>query len=209
MLARDIPPQTLRRSSEDRQKEIVEAVLALAAEAGVEAVTTGLITERVGLSQGAVFRHFPNKEAIWAAVLSWFKNHLDEVFQVKSDAPWVELERIFNDYTRLYTRYPAMPRLVFSDTCHHAYPALRQGIRELIRVCEGRLRSLIEAAARRGETRPDLDVAAAARLFLASIQGMAFQSAILGFTDDPERLPLPLFRLWRQALIHEESHDPA
>lgn len=196
-----------RRPSADRQMEIVEAVLALAAERGVEAITTALIAERLGLSQGAVFRHFPNKEAIWAAVLGWLSAHLSAIFQRHSDDPWVELERIFHAYMRFFAEYPAMPRLVFSDTFHHAYPALHQAVGELVATCEGRLKALIEEAAEHGIIPRNRDASVAAKLLITCIQGLAFQSAILGLVADPRRAGPPLFQLWRQALIHEEIHE--
>lgn len=196
---------TIRRPSEDRQQEIVEAVLALAAERGVEAITTGLIAERLGLTQGAVFRHFPNKEAIWRAVLDWLKVRLGALFERRQSHPLDELERIFLGYMAFIHEYPAMPRLVFSDTFHHAYPALHFEVRKLVAGCEQRLKALIEEAVAAGQARPG-NAAAAAKLLLASIQGLAFQSAILGLVADPREPGPTLFALWRGCLS-QEHHD--
>ncbi|HEX6974797.1 MAG TPA: helix-turn-helix domain-containing protein, partial [Vicinamibacterales bacterium] len=56
-----------RLTTDQRQREIVATVLALARERGPDAITTQAIAQRMGLTQGAVFRHFPDKEAIWLA----------------------------------------------------------------------------------------------------------------------------------------------
>lgn len=198
-------PTTSRRSSEDRQQEIVETVLGLAAERGVEAITTGLIAERMGLTQGAVFRHFPNKEAIWRAVLGWLKVRLGTLFERSEAQPLDELERIFLGYMAFIHEYPAMPRLVFSDTFHHAHPGLHAEVRELVAGCEARLEALIREAVEAGQARAGHE-AAAAKLLLASIQGLAFQSAILGLVPDPRALGPQLFALWRECLSHTQ-HD--
>ncbi len=192
-------PASHRRTSEDRQQEIVEVVLALAAERGVEAITTALIAERMGLTQGAVFRHFPNKEAIWSAVLDWLKLRLGALFERVEARPVDELERIFLGYMAFIHAYPAMPRLVFSDTFHHAYPALHTQVRDMVAGCEVHFRSLIEEATTEGEAIPGRS-AAAATLLLASIQGLAFQSAILNLVDDPRLRGPQLFALWRSCL---------
>lgn len=197
-------PPGQRRSSEARQLEIVETVLALAAERGVEAVTTGLIAERMGLTQGAVFRHFPNKEAIWTAVLAWLEDRFAAIFQRQFKSPLAELERIFAGYMAFIAEYPAMPRLVFSDTFHHAYPVLHGAVHDLVGACEGRLRVLVEEAGERGEVQPG-HADEAARLLLATIQGLAFQSAILGLVADPRRAGPPVFALWRRALTCREA----
>jgi AcrR family transcriptional regulator len=198
---------TPRRSSELRQQEIIEAVLALAVEKGVEAITTTLIAGRMGLTQGAVFRHFPNKEAIWTAVLDWLKGNMADIFQRRVDTlPLAEIERIFGGYMEFMTAYPAMPRLIFSDTFHHAYPSLHRSVRELIAGCETRFRALIIEAAEAGEVQPGHE-APGAKLLLTTIQGLAFQSAILGLVPDPRREGPGLFALWRAALTCKEIPD--
>jgi AcrR family transcriptional regulator len=64
-------------SSDERRNEIVQAVLDLAGEDGPDAVTTQAIADRIGVTQGALFRHFPDKEAIWLAVFDWVRAALD------------------------------------------------------------------------------------------------------------------------------------
>jgi TetR/AcrR family transcriptional regulator len=192
-----------RRSTEDRQQEIVMTVLALAEARGVEAITTQAIAEHMGLTQGAVFRHFLNKEAIWAAVLDWLQGKLGEIFQRRPDASALgELERIFSGYMDFMATYPAMPRLVFSDTFHHAHPALHRRVRDLVAGCEGRLCALIDEAAAVGDLRSG-NAAAGAKLLLTAIQGLAFQSAILGLVADLREAGPPLFALWRGAMTCE------
>lgn len=46
----------------ERQREIVTAVFALAR--GPDAITTQAVAERMIVTQDAVFRHFPGKEAL-------------------------------------------------------------------------------------------------------------------------------------------------
>ncbi|MBX8827631.1 TetR family transcriptional regulator, partial [Ochrobactrum sp. SFR4] len=51
-----------------RKAEIVAAVLDLADQIGPDRVTTGAAAAAVGVSQAALFRHFPTKAAMWLAV---------------------------------------------------------------------------------------------------------------------------------------------
>jgi len=192
---------TPRRSSEDRQQEIVFAVLTLAEARGVEAVTTQAIAEHLGLTQGAVFRHFPNKEAIFAAVLEWLNSRLEEVFRADPGTPpLVRVEKVFSAYMALFAAHPAVPRLFFSDTLHHPYPRLHARLRELVQGCEGQLAQWLAEAVERGEVRPDLPPAAAAKLLLTGIQGLAFQTCVLGIVADPVAAGRQLFPLYLAAL---------
>ncbi len=190
-----------RRSTEDRQQEIVLTVLALAEARGVEAITTQAIAEHMGLTQGAVFRHFPNKEAIWTAVLDWLQGRLGEVFQPAPGAsPLTEVMRIFDAYMALFAAYPAVPRLFFSDTFHHPYPRLHARLQAMVQGCESQLAQWLTEAAALGEVRADLPASAAAKLLLTAIQGLAFQSCVLGIVADPVAAGRQLFPLYLAAI---------
>ncbi len=56
-----------RLPTEARQAEIVAAALSLAQHSSPASITTTDLARALGLSQGALFKHFPTKEAIWLA----------------------------------------------------------------------------------------------------------------------------------------------
>ncbi len=175
-------------------------VLALAAEQGVEAITTQAIAERMGLTQGAVFRHFPNKEAIWSAVLDWLVKQMQALFQTAEGLPpLLALERVFGAYMKLFARHPAVPRLFFSDTFHHPYPRLHERLQAMVRSCEGRLAGWIRQAQKTGAI-ASVPAPAAAKLLLTCIQGLAFQSCVLGIVANPVATGRQLFPLYLAAL---------
>ena len=58
-----------RQSTESRQAEIIATMIALAAERNPAEITTTDIAKAMQVTQGALFRHFPTKEAIRLAVI--------------------------------------------------------------------------------------------------------------------------------------------
>ncbi len=54
--------------ADERRAATVEAVVDLAAEQNPSDITTTAIAQRMGLAQGALFRHFPSKDAILESV---------------------------------------------------------------------------------------------------------------------------------------------
>lgn len=56
---------------------IIEAALAALAEQGAASASTAKIARRAGVSQGALFGHFPAKAALWAAAV---EHLLDELY---------------------------------------------------------------------------------------------------------------------------------
>src|SRR5258708_23198535 len=61
---------------DSRKQQIVETVLQLVATHGTEAVSAQLVADAIGVTQPAVFRHFPTKEAIWLAVMDSLEQRL-------------------------------------------------------------------------------------------------------------------------------------
>ena len=65
------PLSASRLSSPLRRASTVQAVLDLAAVQNPAEITTSAIAEHMQITQGALFRHFATKEAIWQAVMEW------------------------------------------------------------------------------------------------------------------------------------------
>lgn len=57
-----------RQSAEDRKVQIVAEVLRIADEIGPDRLSTTDVARAIGISQPAIFRHFPTKGALWLAV---------------------------------------------------------------------------------------------------------------------------------------------
>lgn len=62
--------------AEERRAVTVKTVIELAAEQNPSVITTAAIAKRMGLTQGALFRHFPNKDAILKSVMEWVAERL-------------------------------------------------------------------------------------------------------------------------------------
>jgi AcrR family transcriptional regulator len=167
----------------DRKQQIVEIALELVAERGADAVSAQLIADTIGLSQPAVFRHFPTKEAVWTAVIAWLQDRLADVWsEARGDQQhpppiWV-LRRMFLGHVKLIIRYPGLAKVVFSDHIRHQYPSLHEQFHSLHRRYERKVTALLVDAVRTSDLAPTTDVPAAATLFFCAIQGLAFQFAI-------------------------------
>ena len=74
--------------AERRRASAVEAVVALAARQNPGDITTAAIAGRVGVTQAALFKHFPTKESILEAVMEWVAEQLlARVAQAAEAAP--------------------------------------------------------------------------------------------------------------------------
>ena len=60
----------VRKTKVERQREIIEATVQLLAKYGVQGTTVSRISAAVGLSRGALYQHFSNREAVLEAALA-------------------------------------------------------------------------------------------------------------------------------------------
>ena len=70
-----------RRTAENRKAEIVAATLRLADELGPDRLTTQAIADAVGLTQPAIFRHFPTKQVLWQGVAKAMDDTMTKAWQ--------------------------------------------------------------------------------------------------------------------------------
>src|SRR5512146_1496146 len=87
-----------RLGADERREEIIRVTLELAAKQGVDDVTTQDMAQAMGVTQGAVFRHFASKDAIWLAVMQWVREQLMAVLARAAAGgrdPLDALERMF------------------------------------------------------------------------------------------------------------------
>lgn len=179
-MAEKIPRRRL--DADARRDAIVRVTLDLAAKQGVDDVTTQDMARAMGVTQGAVFRHFRSKDAIWLAVMHWVRDRLMAVLEHAADRgrdPLDALARMFAAHIDFIAAHPAIPRVLTSDHLHLRNRALRELVTEIMLGYEARIARLLEAAKVQGLARADLDTHAAATLYIGMIQGLVLQASLL------------------------------
>lgn len=162
---------------------MVHAVLALAARQDPASITTTHIASEVGLSQGAVFRHFPNKEAIWLAVAEWLETALLDIIRdaIRQELdPLENLAAIFHAHLRFVRENPGVPRFIFHELQQLADSPIKQRVATMLQAYSGILVGQLRLAKAAGLTDPLLDEQSAAMLFIGSLQGLVMQSMLVG-----------------------------
>lgn len=197
-----MPPSRPYLPADQRRTATIEAVVELAAECNPSEITTTAIAERMGLTQGALFRHFPSKNAVWEAVMNWVADNLLrrlDAAETGAATPLQALEAMFMAHVAFVARHPGIPRMLFGQLQSPEATAAKQVAQGLLQRYGERLVRLLESGKASGEIARDLDSAGAAMLFIGSIQGLVMQSLLAG---DPVRMPQDapaLFRHLRRA----------
>ncbi len=192
-----------RQSTESRQAEIIATVVALAAERNPADVTTTDIAKAMNVTQGALFRHFPTKEAMRLAVIEWIETQLmAKLGDAQASAPDVlsGLEAMFLAHVKFIREFPGVPRLVFAELQQPDRSPVRQRVQQIMRRYRQMLAEILGKAKTARLIRDDVDVQAAAALFLGAIQGLVMQSMLGGVSADAEEPVLGVLHLYLAGL---------
>ena len=206
-------PRTKHRTA-DRQAELVQAALQLAAQHSPAEVTTAALAQAIGITQGGVFKHFESKEAIWLAVLDWVQAALLQRLQ-DAAAPHVEqgdaqqaLRAVFVAHVAFAQAHPGVPRLVFQELQHARPSPLKDKVQQLMQRYRQLLTGLLEPLRGPDGPAPGLDVPAATVLFIGAVQGLVMQSLISGTLSGMAAQAHAVYDLYEAGLRAKPSTVP-
>ena len=189
--------------ADERRAATVEAVVDLAAEQNPSDITTTAIAQRMGLTQGALFRHFPTKDAILQAVMCWVTERLlarvDKAAE-GTTSPVAALEAVFMTHIDFVSEHPGVPRMLFGELQRPGETLPKRMVQTLIQHYGERLHRLLEAGKAQGELDAGLDVDAAAVLFIGTIQGLVMQSLLAGKVSRIRRDAPAVFAIYRRGI---------
>ncbi len=189
--------------AEERRAVTVEAVVELAAKQNPSEITTASIAQHMGVTQGALFKHFPNKESILQAVMEWVADRLlDRAEQAARNAtsPLAAIEAIYLAHVEFVTEHPGVPRMLFGELQRAEQTAPKRMAQTLLRGYGERLRQLIEAGKAAGEISAAIDTEAAIILLIGTIQGLVVQSLLAGDVERIRRDAPLLFAIYRRGI---------
>ena len=189
--------------ADERRAATVAALIDLAARQNPSDITTSAIAERMGLTQGALFRHFPSKDAIVQACMTWVSDRLlarIDKAAAQAAGPAAALEAMFMAHIDFVARHPGVPRLLFGELQRADDSLPKQMVRALLQQYGMRLRHLLDAGKAQGEFDRALDVDAAAVLFIGTVQGLVMQSLLAGKVGQIRHAAAGAFAIYRRGI---------
>ena len=184
-----------RKPAEDRKADIVEALLRLADQIGPDRLTTNDVAREVGVTQAAIFRHFPTKAELWSAVGEVITARLAEAWQqalAANTTPKDRLRALIAAQLRQIETTPALPAILHSRELNVDNANLRQRFRGILMQYQAHLVANLEGMIADGSMTPDVRPQDAAILLTSLVQGIAIRWSLgsRGFALQPEGLRL-------------------
>ncbi len=192
-----------RLSAGERKEDVVMAAISLAGAQGFDRVTTEGMAEKVGLTQGAIFRHFPTKDDVWVSVIGWIKKAISQMLDLAEQGeadPLRAIEKMFFAHIRFVQKHPGVPRVVFSEHLLTGKPVFRSLIGAMVDGYEKRIAAKITEAKKKGLAASTVDPKSAAVLYIAMVQGIVIRTTVFNEGPNLDELARHVFPLFKMSL---------
>lgn len=211
----DVISKPAKQATEIRQASLVAVAVELAAQHSPADITTGDLARAVGISQGAVFKHFASKEALWLAVLNWLTNalmtRLKTAADLASGAPalpaLIALRAVFMAHVDFVVEHPGVPRVIFQELQSPDDSAMKTGVRSLLQRYRQLLLKLLQLTQSQQGLQPDIDLNAAATLFIGSVQGLVMQSLMSGDVGAMAQQAPGVFAIYQRGIQRQPTDN--
>lgn len=171
------------------QMELVDTARAYFLKYGFSRVTTAEIADRSGRSKKTLYKHFPTKERLLAAVLDRITATVEqEILAILGNAEMSHAERVRQVLERIGVHLVSVGSVLYADL-EAKEPALyAQARAQQHAVLAELLRQIFHQAVAAKAFRADVDVDATVSTFLTSVEALAKPDLLATHADQPTRL---------------------
>lgn len=141
-------------------------------------ITTAALAKEVGVSEAALYRHFPSKSKMFEGLIEFIEETLfSRISLILSEEPvaLVRCEKILFLLLTFTERNPGITRILTGDALAGETERLRQRVAQLFERLETQLKQILREAEIREGNRPTLPITAAANLMMSSAEGRISQ----------------------------------
>jgi TetR/AcrR family transcriptional regulator len=175
------------RKSQRRQQILQALAHMLEANPG-ERITTARLASQVGVSEAALYRHFPSKSKMFEGLIDFIEetlfSRINIILAEESQAA-TRCEKMLGLLLTFTERNPGITRILTGDALAGETERLRARVAQLFDRFETQLKQVIREAEMREGLRPVLPVNIAANLLLAVAEGKISQYVRSNFQRSP------------------------
>lgn len=171
-----------------RRQHILEALSRMLEHSPGERITTAGLAREVGVSEAALYRHFPSKGKMFEGLIEELEavvqNGLDSALALESRGV-ARCERLLSTLLNFLEQHPGITRLLTGDALTGEAERLRGRVQQFFTRLERELTDILQEAERR-ESLPHTPHATA-RLMLTLLEGRLCQFVRSEFRQPPSR----------------------
>lgn len=163
---------------------IIETIAPVFNKFGYAGTSMSDLTEATGLTKGALYGNFDNKEALALAAFEFNSNRLLQALDEKLDTPGTAMQKLFA-LTNFYKHYDEFtdelggcPILNVGVDSQSIQPILAAATREIVRIIEGKIALVLENGVNNNEIKLPVTPLQFAKQLYTMIQGAVTMATI-------------------------------
>lgn len=171
-----------------RKEQILQALAHMLEATPGGRITTAALAKQVGVSEAALYRHFPSKAKMFEGLIEFIESSLfsriSVILKEESDAT-EQCGQILHFLLGFSEKNPGITRILTGDAITGETDRLRQRIVQLFDRVETQLKQILREAELKQGKRTRLTAAQTANLMLAATEGRICQYVRSGFSRSP------------------------
>ncbi len=161
-----------------RRQQILEALAQMLEDNPGDRITTARLAAQVGVSEAALYRHFPSKAKMFEGLIEFIEDTLFQrialILQEQETATG-RCQHILFLLITFAERNPGISRMLTGEALTGETDRLRHQVNQIFERIETQLRQVLREAELREGLRPVLPLPAAAELLMATAEGRIAQ----------------------------------
>ncbi len=171
-----------------RRQQILESLARMLEASPGARITTAALAKEVGVSEAALYRHFPSKSKMFEGLIEFIEETIfSRIKLILSEEPAAldRCEKILFLLLSFTERNPGITRLLTGDALTGETDRLRNRVAQFFERIETQLKQILREAELREGLRPTLSLTAAANLLLCIADGRITQFVRSEFKRQP------------------------
>ncbi len=167
-----------REKKTSRKDQILQTLAHMLETSPGERITTARLAQEVGVSEAALYRHFPSKAKMFEGLIAFIEETLfTRVNKIINEEPGAlaSCQRILTLLLVFCEKNPGLTRILTGDALNGETERLRTRITQLFERLETQLRQVLRDAELKEGLRSSLTQSATANLLLATAEGRIIQ----------------------------------
>lgn len=171
-----------------RRQQILEALAQMLEASPGERITTAGLAKQVGVSEAALYRHFPSKSKMFEGLIEFIEDTLFSRINLilgEEQTAAVRCEKMLLLLLAFAERNPGITRILTGDALAGETDRLHQRVAQVFDRFETQLKQVIREAEVREGLRPVIPLPTAANLLMCAAEGRISQYVRSGFQRSP------------------------
>ena len=187
-----------------RQLDIMQNLAAMLGQKGPVKITTALLANECGITEAAIYRHFPSKRKIYSGLVDFCEQNIFDLIATinSSDSDYLEkTKKILNLLVNFSEKNPGLARLLTREAFSIDETTLDERIGQMMSKIELIIKQNLQKYEQTTKAKLALPTASSANLLLASAEGFIQQFVRSGFQDAPSKRVKDQFEFLVKALM--------